>query len=145
MEKKSVQDIINAFNNQKFMKFINAEISINEPGLCEISIERGEELTQQHGLFHGGVISTLADNSAAFAATSLMEKKREPLTIECKVNFIDIADGEKIWAEGKVLSAGKTIYHAESRVYTRLEDEVKLCAVALVTIKSTLRVEELSL
>ena len=62
MEKKSVQDIINAFNNQKFMKFLNAEISINEPGLCEISIEHGEELTQQHGLFHGGVISTLADN-----------------------------------------------------------------------------------
>jgi len=145
MRKKTPKDIINSFNNQKFMKFLNAEVFVKEPGTCQISIQQGENLTQQHGLFHGGVISTLADNSAAFAATSLMEKDREPLTIECKVNFIDIADGEKIWAEGKVLSAGKTIYHAESRVYTGLEDEVKLCAVALVTIKSTLRVEELSL
>ena len=143
MEKKSVQDIINAFNNQKFMKFLNAEISIDQPGLCKISIEHGQELTQQHGLFHGGVISTLADNSAAFAATSLMEKKREPLTIECKVNFINIADGSRLWAIGKVLSAGKRIFHAQAKVFTNSNDGSKLCAVALVTIKSTLRVEEI--
>ena len=144
MEKKSFQDIINAFNKQKFMKFLNAQISINEPGLCKISIEHGEDLTQQHGLFHGGVISTLADNSAAFAATSLMEKNREPLTIEYKVNFIEIADGSRIWAEGKVLSAGKRIFHAEAKVFTNSKDGSKLCAMALLTIKSTLRVEEIS-
>ena len=144
MKRKTAEDIVNSFNNQKFMKFLNAEISVKEPGKCQISIQQGENLTQQHGLFHGGVISTLADNSAAFAATSLMEKNREPLTIECKVNFIDIADGETLWADGEVLSAGKRIFHAESKVYTSVAGVVKLCAVALVTIKSTLRVEELS-
>ena len=143
MKRKTPEDIINSFNNQKFMKFLNAAVSVKEPGKCQISIQQGENLTQQHGLFHGGVISTLADNSAAFAATSLMEKDREPLTIEYKVNFINIADGDSLWAKGEVLSAGKRIFHAESKVYTSLKGKVKLCAVALVTIKSTLRVEEL--
>ena len=143
MAKKSQDDIVDSFNNQKFMKYLNAKVSAKEPGICKISIEHGENLTQQHGLFHGGVISTLADNSAAFAATSLMEKNREPLTVECKVNFISIADGETLWAEGRVLSAGKRIFHAESKVYVISKGTEKLCAVALVTIKSTLRVEEM--
>ena len=143
MKKKSLEDIVRSFNNQKFMQFLNAKVFVEKPGECKISIEHGETLTQQHGLFHGGVISTLADNSAAFAATSLMEKDREPLTIECKVNFINVADGDSLWAEGRVLFAGSRIFHAESKVYTLSEEVVKLCAVALVTVKSTRRVSEL--
>ena len=90
-----------------------------------------------------GVRTKLFIQIQMFAATSLMEKKREPLTIECKVNFINIADGTRLWAIGKVLSAGKRIFHAEARVFTNSDDGSKLCAVALLTIKSTLKVEEI--
>lgn len=142
---KTAEDIINSFKNQSFMKFLGARISVDKPGKCKIFLKQSENLTQQHGLFHGGVISALADNSAAFAATTLMEKNKEPLTVEFKVNFINIADGFELWAEGEVLSAGTRIYHAESKIYTNSNGNAKLCAVALATIKATSRVEEIPL
>lgn len=52
-----------SFERQTFMHHIGAEITHVSEGKVEITCPFAEGLTQQHGLFHGGVIATLADNS----------------------------------------------------------------------------------
>ena len=49
---------------------------------------------------------------------TLMDREKEPLTIEFKINFLNIADGEKLVAEAEILKAGRSIFHGESKVYT---------------------------
>ena len=62
-----------SFERQKFMVLINAKLFKVEPGFCEIHIPYDSTITQQHSFFHAGIVGTIADNSAGYAAFSLMD------------------------------------------------------------------------
>ena len=143
IKKRNFDELQASFYNQPLMPYLGAKLEFLEEGKANIKLDFDKKITQHHGLFHGGVIGTIADNSAGFAAMTLMPKDREPLTIEFKINFLNIADGKKILSEAVILNYGKTIYHAESKVFSIKGDERKLAAVALVTIKATRRVKEI--
>ena len=95
------------------------------------------KLTQQHGFFHGGVISTIADNAAGFAAYSLMPEDCQPLSIEFKVSLLSVATGKPLIARAEVLKAGRKIFHIRSDVLIVEEGDEELIATALATIKSS--------
>ena len=76
-----IKKIETSFNNQIFMKTIGAYLGKTKSGYCEIILPFNEKISQQHGLVHGGILSTIADNSCAFAAFSLMKDTFQPLTI----------------------------------------------------------------
>ena len=67
------------------MPYIGAKLSTISPGQASIEIVYQKNITQQHGLFHGGVSGAIADNAAGFAAMTLMDREKEPLTIEFKI------------------------------------------------------------
>ncbi len=129
--KKKVQD---SFYRQPFMELIGAELTKIEPGECEISLPFQPGLTQQHGYFHAGVIGTLADNGAGYAAFSLMAKDASVLTIEYKLNLVSPGTGDSLLGCSQVLRHGKTITVCRSDVFGVSGDQRKLCATALVTI-----------
>ena len=131
-----------SFLNQPLMPYIGAKLSAISSGKAQIEVAYKKNITQQHGLFHGGVSGAIADNAAGFAAMTLMNREKEPLTIEFKINFLNIADGERLTAEAVILQGGRTIFHGESKVYTIKEKNKILVATALVTIKATSKVSE---
>jgi len=88
------QKVEESFNRQNFMELINAKLIDVQPGFCEIHVPFNHQLTQQHGYFHAGLISTIADNAAGYAAFSLMEEDSFVLTVEFKLNLISPGDGE---------------------------------------------------
>ncbi len=95
MDNRNEEELRASFLNQPLMPYIGAKLSTISPGQASIEIVYQKNITQQHGLFHGGVSGAIADNAAGFAAMTLMDKEKEPLTIEFKINFLNIADGEK--------------------------------------------------
>ena len=90
-----------------------------------------------------GILSTIADNSCAFAAFSLMKDTFQPLTIEFKINFLSTANGEKLITEADILKAGKSIFHARSDVFCVSQTRKTLVASALVTVKATKAISEI--
>lgn len=144
MDDAARQAVERGFAKQAFMRTLNARLVDVGNGTCEIELPYSETLTQQHGLFHGGVVATIADNAAGFAAYSLMSEDRQPLTVEFKINLIAPAKGEGLLARGKVLRAGRSIFHVASNVLGIDEGAETLVASALVTIISTTAVRELS-
>ncbi|MHA1114390.1 MAG: PaaI family thioesterase [Alphaproteobacteria bacterium] len=122
------------FAGQGFMAFIGAELTLIEPGLCEIRLPHRAQLTQQHGLFHGGLVGTLADNAAGFAACSLMPANTGVLTVEFKLNLLRPGDGDALRARGEVVRAGRTLTVCRSDVFVERAGDDVLCATALVTI-----------
>ena len=124
------------------MPYIGAKLFAITPGRASIEVDYDKKITQQHGLFHGGISGAIADNAAGFAAMTLMDKEKEPLTIEFKINFLNIADGEKLIAEAVILQRGRSIFHGESKIYTKKNKSKILTATALVTIKATSKVSE---
>ena len=131
-----------SFLNQPLMPYIGAKLSAITSGKACIEVEYDKKITQQHGLFHGGISGAIADNAAGFAAMTLMSKEKEPLTIEFKINFLNVANGKRLIAEAIILQAGRSIFHGESKVYTTKDKNKILTATALVTIKATNKVLE---
>ncbi len=128
------QRIKDSFARQTFMDFIGAKLIKIQPGYCEIHVPYRKELTQQHGFFHAGVVGTLADNSAGYAAYTLMAADSSILTVEYKVNLIAPGDGELLIARSSVLKYGKTLTICRTDVFARKKGIEKLCAAAQITL-----------
>ena len=142
MNVRTEKELRASFLNQPLIPYMGAKLSAISPGQAQIEVAYKKNITQQHGLFHGGVSGAIADNAAGFAAMTLMDREKEPLTIEFKINFLNIAHGETLTAEALILHGGRSIFHAESKVYTIEEKNKILVATALVTIKATSKVSE---
>ena len=98
-----------SFARQEVMRTLGATLTRVEPGLVEIALPFRNDLTQQHGFLHAGVITTIVDSACGYAALSLMPAQTGVLSIEYKVNFLAPARGSRFIARGRVLRAGKTI------------------------------------
>jgi uncharacterized protein (TIGR00369 family) len=128
------QRIRDSFSRQGFMGFIGAELTDIRPGTCEIQVPYKNELSQQHGFFHAGIIGTLADNSGGYAAFSLMPSDSSILTVEYKLNIMAPGDGELLIARARVLKPGRTLSICRPEVFVVKKGVRTLCATALMTL-----------
>ncbi|WP_109300352.1 PaaI family thioesterase [Aquimarina sp. AU474] len=129
-----IQKVRESFERQEFMKLIGATLIDVQPGYCEIQIPYQESLTQQHGFFHAGVISTIADNTAGYAGFSLMEESSSVLTVEFKINLMAPANGELLIGKSNVIKHGRTLTICKSDIFIVNNGKEKLCAVSQLTL-----------
>jgi len=120
-----------SFDKQGLMQTMNARLIEAEKGQVKITCEFSEALTQQHGFFHAGVLTSLVDSACGYAALTLMPPDKEVLTVEFKVNFLNPAT-TKIIATGTVLQSGKNLTICEGHVFD--ETETKLLAKMTATM-----------
>lgn len=94
------------------------------------------ELLQQNGFVHGGVVSFAADNALTFAGGSMLGPA--VLTSEYKINYLRPASGQTLVARASVVYAGKRQAVCRCDVFSvRADLERVLCAVAQGTISAT--------
>ena len=105
-----------SFDAQGLMAHIGARLTSVAPGACEIELPYSEEVSQQHGFFHGGAVGTIADVAGGYAAFSLMDADDGILTVEYKLNLMAPADGDLLVARGQVVRAGRTLTVARAEV-----------------------------
>ena len=110
------QRIRASFERQQAMSLIGAQLRLVEPGRVEIRLPFRDELTQQKGYVHGGIIGMIADSAAGYAAYSLMPASASLVTVEYKMNILAPATGE-LTALGTVLKPGRTLTVARAEVY----------------------------
>ena len=117
-----------SFLRQTIMGLIGARLSRVEPGEVEIELPFRADLCQQHGFFHAGVTSTIADSAAGYAGYSLFPVDSSVLTVEFKINLLAPADGERLRAVGRVVKPGRTLTVTEAEVFVLKEGREKPCA-----------------
>ncbi|WP_042696265.1 PaaI family thioesterase [Azospirillum sp. B506] len=98
-----------SFEQQPICRTLGIELAAMEPGFCEMRLAFRADLTQQHGFFHAGMVSTLADNAGGYAALSLMPAGAEVLAVEFKINLMSPAKGEVMIARARVVKPGRTL------------------------------------
>ena len=120
---------------QGFMRLVGARIDRLAPGKAVMSVERRDEVLQQHGFFHGGVIAFLVDNATAVAAGTTIDRNTHTcLSAEYKLNFVAPGRGERLVCEATVVKPGRRLAVVEAKVYSHEGDKATLTAVALATI-----------
>ena len=108
-----------AFAAQGLMATLGAALVEVTPGRCVIELPFHPGLTQHHGLFHAGVLTTLADNACGFAAMSLLPPGGEVLSVEFKTSFLRPGAGQAAVARGEVLKAGRRLTFCRADVLMR--------------------------
>ena len=98
-----------SFDRQGLMRHLGARLSHVGPGLVRIELPHRPEVTQQHGYFHAGATSAIADSAGGYAALTHFPEDAEVLTVEYKLNLTAPARGEHLEAEGTVLKSGRTL------------------------------------
>lgn len=113
-----VQDRIRAsFERQGLMGHLGARLSHIGPGRVHILLPSRPEVTQQHGYFHAGATSAIADSAGGYAAFTLFPENTSVLTVEYKINLLAPAEGEHIEAIGTVLKSGRTLTVCQLEVF----------------------------
>ena len=122
-------DVKSSFAKQPVMNLIGARLAHVEPGIVEIELPFCADLTQQDGYLHAGVITTVADSAAGYAAFTLMPAGSRVLSIEFKVNLLRPARGELFVARAEVIKAGRTLTVVRADVFaTGANSEKELVA-----------------
>jgi uncharacterized protein (TIGR00369 family) len=123
-----------SFSRHGFMRHLGAEITSLVRGECEIQVSYRQELTQQHGYFHGGVTAAIADTACGYAAYTLTAANYSVLTVEYKINLVAPAAGDRLIARARVVRSGKTLKICAADVFALKDGKEMLCATALTTI-----------
>jgi len=123
-----------SFARQRVMQAIGASLTRVSPGEVEIVLPFREDLTQQHGFLHAGIVSTIADSACGYAAYSLMPADAAVLTVEYKVNFLSPAQGERMIARARVIKPGRTVSVCTCDVFAVTNAKERIVATMLGTI-----------
>ncbi|MGA9772516.1 MAG: PaaI family thioesterase [Blastocatellia bacterium] len=123
-----------SFARQTLMRTIGAQMTKVAPGEVEIELAYRDDLAQQHGYLHAGVVTAIVDSACGYAAMTLTRTDEEILTIEYKANFVAPATGEKMIARSRVLRAGRKVTVCAGDVFALREGEEKLVATMLATM-----------
>ena len=106
-----------SFGRQKAMALIGAALGAVEPGYVGVALPFREDLTQQKGFIHGGILGMIADTACGYSAFSLMPADCSLVTVEYKINILTPARGSLL-AKGQVVKAGRTLTVARAEVYS---------------------------
>src|SRR3954468_12956582 len=125
-----------SFGRQKAMALIGAELTVVEPGYVEIELAFRDDLTQQKGYIHGGILGMIADTACGYSAFSLMPAGCSIVTVEYKMNILPPALGSLI-AKGQVLRPGRTLTVARGEVYAQNGKHVASMQQTLMMLANT--------
>ncbi|HEY9530828.1 MAG TPA: PaaI family thioesterase [Burkholderiales bacterium] len=106
-----------SFSRQKAMTLIGAALTVVEPGYVEVRLPFRDDLTQQKGYVHGGILGMIADTACGYSAFSLMPAHCSLVTVEYKINILSPARGSLV-AKGQVVKPGRTLTIARAEVYS---------------------------
>jgi len=123
-----------SFARQGAMRLLGARLLALSPGFCAIELPYREDLTQQHGYIHAGIVSAIADSAGGYAGFTLFPGDASVLTVEYKLNLLAPAEGERLVAEGRVIKPGRTLAVTRGEVYAEAGGRRTLCALMQQTL-----------
>jgi len=125
------------------MRTIGASLTTIEPGVVEIVLPFREDLTQQHGFLHAGVIATILDSACGYAAFSLMPADKAVLSVEYKINLLAPAKGQRFIAKAQVIKAGRNLTVCTGEAFAYDHETPKLVATMTATMMAIPEREDL--
>ncbi|HEV7698703.1 MAG TPA: PaaI family thioesterase [Pyrinomonadaceae bacterium] len=125
------------FAEQRVMRLIGARLASVAAGEVVIELPFRDDLTQQNGYVHAGIVTTILDSACGYAAFTLMPADSGVLSVEFKVNLLAPAKGDLIRAVGSVKRAGKTLTVCTADAIAIDGDNETVCATMLATMFRT--------
>ncbi len=109
--------IAKKMTRQYFLQLIGLTLTSVEAGRVVGYLPLAQHHQQQAGFAHGGLVATIADTVAGFAAVTLVAAGVQVVTAELKVTYLHPGVGTALRGVGTVLKAGQTLTFTEAEIW----------------------------
>src|SRR5690606_24025071 len=123
-----------SFNRSPMLTMFGASIEAIAQGYLEVKLPKQAYMTRKAGMFNGGIMASLVDVAAGYAATTAQLQDCYFVTVELKVNYLNPAIGEYLMAKADVIKAGSSISVVRVDIFAHQEQKETLVATSLVTM-----------
>jgi uncharacterized protein (TIGR00369 family) len=110
--------------------FLGIELEKIESGSATLGIRVRKELTQNHGVVHGGAIASLIDTATAFAIITLLGPQEKVTTVDLTISYLRPVTNGRLTCTANVLRAGRRLLVVSADLS---DSRQKLVATALST------------
>ena len=110
------------------------EVTHIAQGRFESELRVRPDHAQREGFVHAGVLATMADHTAGYAAYTVVPEEITILTIELKINYFKPVVGDRVVCRSRVIHQGRRVLVAESELFSCRETEEKMVSKATVTL-----------
>ena len=128
------QEFLEKDFHRGFIKYCGIRASKIELGIFESTLEIGKIHKTQDNFIHAGLIATMSDHTAGYAAYTLVPDIIRILTIEFKINFLKPAYGNTLRCKSEIISQGKQIIVAHSAVFDIRATHEKMVSKSTITL-----------
>lgn len=113
------QPIQHPFAASPFHDLLGLELAEWRLGFARMTCRIGPQHMNRSGIVHGGVILALVDQAAAFAGLfcTMPGNVRRAVTVDLDCRFTGQITGGVVSAEGRVATAGRSIFFARTEVF----------------------------
>lgn len=119
-----------AVGSVPFARLLGIELDEVGSGTATLGLQVRKELTQNHGVVHGGAIASLIDTATAFAIISMLEADEKVTTVDLTISYLRPLTDGRITAVARVLRAGRRLFVVSAEVFG---EDGKLATTALST------------
>ena len=117
-----------------FVTFCGIRLAKITKGYLESKVYIKEHHRTQDNFIHAGLIATMSDHTAGYAAYTLVPENIRILTVEFKINFLRPAYGSALACCSEIINAGKQIIVAQSSVYDIRDTSKKMVSRSTITL-----------
>jgi len=113
-----------------FARFLGIELDEVGKGTATLGLSIRRELTQNHGVVHGGAIASLIDTATAFAIISMLSPGEKVTTVDLTISYLRPLITGRMAARAKVVRSGRRLFVVSADL---LDQDGNLAATALST------------
>jgi acyl-CoA thioesterase len=113
-----------------YAQLLGIELEKLGSGEATLTLKIRPELSQNHGVVHGGAIASLIDTATAFAILTLLEPEERVTTVDLTISYLRPAVDGKLSATARVLRQGRRLFAVSAEV---ADSSGTLLATALST------------
>jgi acyl-CoA thioesterase len=93
-----------------YARLLGIQLEKVAPGEATLTLAIRPELTQNHGVVHGGAIASLLDTATAFAILTLLEPDERVTTVDLTISYLRPAVEGTLQATARVLRQGRRLF-----------------------------------
>jgi acyl-CoA thioesterase len=125
-----LERIERAIDAVPYARLLGIQLEKVSPGEATLTLAIRPELSQNHGVVHGGAIASLIDTATAFAILTLLEPEERVTTVDLTISYLRPGFEGQLRATARVLRQGRRLLATSADV---TDETGTLLATALST------------
>jgi uncharacterized protein (TIGR00369 family) len=110
LDEERLARIRDAFTAVPYAKLLGLELGEMKSGEAKLHLDMRDELKQNQGVAHGGVVASLIDTAAAFAVVTRLNSGERVTTTDLTIHYLRPITSGRLTATARIVRGGRRLF-----------------------------------